>query len=302
MCSPAAAPAPTSQNVTNTTVPDYLKGTVERMVGKAESLADTPYQAYGGQRIADFNDLQKQAFQGAQNMQVAPQMGQASNMAAVSGIGSLNAGQNYANMATNPGSMQSWMSPYMSGVTNVQQQEAQRQAGIANAKLQGQAAMQGSFGGARHGIEEAEANRNLATQLGSIQATGLQNAYQAATQAQQFGANLGLQGYGQANTAANTLGTLGNQQFNQQQNILATQQAAGNQQQQLEQQRLQQQYQDFLTQRGYPQQQLSFLSDMVHGLPMSQSTQTQYTAPPSTTSQIAGLGIGALGLSNLVKP
>jgi hypothetical protein len=272
------------------------------MVGRAETLSNTPYQAYGGQRIADFNDLQKQAFQGAQNMQVAPQTGQASNMAGMSGLGSLFAGQNYMNSASDPNQVASLMSPYQQNVTNFQKQQAINDYGRQLPGMNAQAIGQGAFGGSRQAVAGAENQRNLQNSLLGIQAAGTQDAYKNAQQMQQFGANLGLQGYGQANTAANTLGTLGNQQFNQQQNILATQQAAGNQQQQLEQQRLQQQYQDFLTQRGYPQQQLSYLSDMVHGLPMSQSTQTQYTAPPSTTSQIAGLGIGALGLSNLVKP
>ena len=302
MCQPSAPPAPTNQNVTNTTVPEYLQPTVERMVGRAETLSNTPYQAYGGQRIADFNDLQKQAFQGAQNMQVAPQTGQASNMAGMSGLGSLFAGQNYMNSASDPNQVASLMSPYQQNVTNFQKQQAINDYGRQLPGMNAQAIGQGAFGGSRQAVAGAENQRNLQNSLLGIQAAGTQDAYKNAQQMQQFGANLGLQGYGQANTAANTLGTLGNQQFNQQQNILATQQAAGNQQQQLEQQRLQQQYQDFLTQRGYPQQQLSYLSDMVHGLPMSQSTQTQYTAPPSTTSQIAGLGIGALGLSNLVKP
>jgi hypothetical protein len=37
------------------------------------------------------------------------------------------------------------------------------------------------------------------------------------------------------------------------------------------------------------------MSDMLRGLPLSQQTQTMYQAPPSTASQLAGLGTAAYG-------
>jgi hypothetical protein len=49
--------------------------------------------------------------------------------------------------------------------------------------------------------------------MANIQATGSQNAFNAAQQAQQFGTTAGLQGYGQALQGANTLGQLGSTQF-----------------------------------------------------------------------------------------
>jgi hypothetical protein len=41
-------------------------------------------------------------------------------------------------------------------------------------------------------LKQAEARRNLNTQLGQIQAQGTQRAFEQGQQAQQFGANLGL--------------------------------------------------------------------------------------------------------------
>jgi hypothetical protein len=81
---------------------------------------------------------------------------------------------------TQPGSAQSYMSPYMQNVVDVQQREAQRQADIAGTKRGAQFAQAGAFGGSRQAIENAEAARNLATQKGDIQAQGLQSAFQAA--------------------------------------------------------------------------------------------------------------------------
>lgn len=77
---------------------------------------------------------------------------------------------------------QQYMSPYMQGVVGIQQREAQRQADIARTQRAAQAVGAGAFGGSRQAVMEAEAQRNLATQLGDIQATGLQQAYQQGQQ------------------------------------------------------------------------------------------------------------------------
>jgi hypothetical protein len=82
----------------------------------------------------------------------------------------------------------------MQNVVDVQNREAQRGADIAGNVRGAQAARAGAFGGSRQAIENAEAQRNLAMIKNQNQAQGLQQAYQQAQQAQQFGANLGLQG------------------------------------------------------------------------------------------------------------
>ena len=175
--------------------------------------------------------------------------------------------------------------------------------------LQGQQARMQSLGQAGQllgqGIQGAQAGlqgvgaQQAAGQLG-LQGTaqGMQGAgmglqgVQAATGAGQ----LGLQGFGAATQAAGTLGTLGQTQFGQEQAILGEQQKVGAIQQAQAQQGLDLAYQDFLKQRNYPYQQLAFQSDMLRGLPLSQASQSIYTAPPSMGSQLGGLGMSALGL------
>jgi hypothetical protein len=199
-------------------------------------------------------------------------------------------------MATNPFATQAYMSPYMQNVVNVQKDEALRDAQIRNLGSNLGSARQGTYGGARQALAEQERNRNLQTQLGQIQAGGSQKAFEAAQQAQQFGTSAGLQGFGQALQGAGALGQLGQTQFGQQQAINTAQQNVGAIQQAQAQQGLDQAYQDFLKQKNYPYQQLAFQSDMLRGLPLSQAAQQQYTAPPSMTSQLGGLGMSALGI------
>lgn len=293
------SPPPSAQTVTQTNIPEYARPYVERMMGKSEALTDieaNPYQAYGGQRISEFSPLQKQAFENVANQQTAGQLGAATGLAGAAGLASLGAGADYRNMATNPYATQAYMSPYMQNVVNTQKNEAFRDAQIRNLGANLGSARQGTYGGARQVLAEQERNRNLQTQLGQIQAGGSQKAFEAAQQAQQFGTSAGLQGFGQALQGASALGNLGQTQFGQQQAINQSQQQVGAIQQAQAQQGLDIAYQDFLKQKNYPYQQLAFQSDMLRGLPLSQSAQQQYTAPPSPVSQLGGLGMSALGI------
>ena len=146
---------------------------------------------------------------------------------------------------------------------------------------------------------ENERNRNMGLQ--SILGQGYNQAFNAAQQ--QYNQNLQnqLAGLGMAANAANTLGGLGQTQFGQQTGAINLQNQLGTQQQQQQQNILNQQYQDFLMQKQYPYNQLSYMQSMLSGLPLQSTVQNVY-ANPSLLSQVAGLGTaaaGAYGLANL---
>ena len=182
-------------------------------------------------------------------------------------------------------------------------EDAQRQQQFgANLGLQG---LQAGYGGLGVGMQGAQTGlQGVGQQLAAGQlglqgtAQGMQGAgygLQGVTAATGAG-QLGLQGLGQATSAASTLGQLGQTQFGQEQAISAEQQKVGAIQQAQAQQALDLAYQDFLKQRNYPYQQLAFQSDMLRGLPLSQSARSIYEAPPSAASQLGGLGMTALGI------
>jgi hypothetical protein len=305
--------APSQQTVSNTSIPEYARPYVEKMLGQTEALTDinqNPYQTYGGQRIADFNPTQQKAFENVQNMQIAPQIGEGSGLAAASGLGSIGTagqmgqvGQQYANQATNPYAQQAYMSPYIQNALQPQLAEMNRQYDITGLQQKRAATGAGAFGGSREALMRSENERNKNMAMNAAIGSGYQNAFQAAQQAQQFGAGLGLQGlqgqlqgYGQAGQAAATLGQLGQTQYGQQMGINQAQQQVGAIQQAQAQQGLDTAYQDFLKQKNYPYQQLAFMSDMTRGIPLSQTSQAMYSAPPSAVSQLGGLGMSALGI------
>jgi len=228
-----------------------------------------PYMQYQGERTAQFSPLQQMSYENAALMQPQGQLQDATAMAGSAGLGALNTSYTYnplnpqsfvggtqgsydqatGKFVPGTGMASQYMSPYMGEVVARQQQDAQRQAQIAGQAQQAQAARSGAFGGSGDYLMRAQAAGNLARQKGDIAATGLQNAYtqgmgqfnqeqgqrlaagQLNAQQGQFGAGLGLQGLQTALTGANTLGQLGQQQYQQGMGINALQNQYGLQQQ-----------------------------------------------------------------------
>jgi len=303
-----AEPTVQTINQTQTTIPDYAKPYVEELLGSAQGLTDpnqTPYMQYMGDRVAQFTPLQQQSYENAALMQTAPQLGDATAMAGMAGLGALNTQYTFNPANFDAATAKNMMSPYMQNVVARQQQDAQRQADIARQAQGAQAARSGAFGGSGDYLMRAQAAGNLARQKGDIQAQGLQNAYQQAmqqyntqnqlnAQQQQFGAGLGLQGLQTANQAASNLANIGQTQYGQNVGLLNLQNQFGGQQQQQVQNILSNQYQDYLNAQNYPYKQLGFMSDMLRGLPLTQQSSTVYGQAPSMVSQVAGLGGAAL--------
>lgn len=164
---------------------------------------------------------------------------------------------------------------------------AQMQAGGQNL----QAALGVQQLGTQTGLQALQAN----------QQAGL-DTQKMAEQSRQFGSQQALAGYGQAGQMAQTLANLGTAQSQADISQLGLQSQTAQQQQALDQQQLSQQYQDFLTQRAYPMEQLSFYNDIIRGLPIAPGQTTAiYGQTPSAVSQIGGLGLGALGMYNMAK-
>jgi len=205
---------PAQTTAYNTNIPEYARPYVETMLGATQKqLFDmddtgitgfkpyTPYSTDVNQYFAGFSPLQQQAQRAAYNMQTPGQYDVASGLAGASGLGAFGlgtqaagAGQQYNQMAQDPRAMQGFMSPYMQNVVDFQKQSALRDFQVAQPMRQAEAVSKGAFGGSRQAIVDAEAQRNLNTQLQGIQATGTQKAFEDAQRQQQFGAQLGLQG------------------------------------------------------------------------------------------------------------
>jgi|APGre2960657404_1045060.scaffolds.fasta_scaffold05035_2 hypothetical protein len=303
---------------------DVLKPYAESLLGQAAGITDleaNPYLQYQGARYAQSSPLQQQSYANIGSMAPAGQIEEGSKIAGLAAAYGLNSkygpSQYQSGSFTQPGAAGQYMSPYMQNVVDINKREAQRQADIAGTQRGAKAAGAGAFGGARQAIENAEAQRNLSTQMGDIQNKGMQDAYgqamsqfnaeqqqaqqaaQLREQSSQYGAGLGMQGAQLGLGAAGQLGTLGGQYAGQMLDINKLQNQYGGQQQTQAQNILSGQYQDFLNAQQRPYQQLGFMSDMIRGLPLTQQSQSMFTPAPSTSSQALGLGTAALGFSKL---
>jgi hypothetical protein len=288
---------------------------------KTEITGMKPYNPYStnmNDYFAGPSPMQQQAYQGAANLGPTQQNADASNMAAQAGVRALNtqydplmAGSQNFGM----GAAQQYMSPYAMAALAPTLQEQARQSAIQGQQLQAKAVGQGAYGGSRQGLEQAENARNLGMLQNKTLTEGMNTAYNNAMQQfnadqarnmqaqqanigqQQFGANLGMQGLSTGLNAANQLGTLGQNEYNQQTGAINLQNTLGGQQQALEQNKINQAIQNYATGQQWGMQQLSNMNAMLRGLPLQTTSTATYQAAPSTASQVAGVGTALAGLS-----
>lgn len=289
--------------------------------GNVSGIKDYP----GGplQTVQGFTPLQQQTQQQVAGMTRPGEFGQSSTGLTAGqqlGYGTALQGLGQAFMY-NPQSAQTfggaqaqqYMSPYQQAVTDTALREAMLKGQMdRNAFMTGSIG-RGTFGGARQALLQAEQNRGLNQQLADIQYKGMQDAYTNAQQqfnadqarqqqAQQYystlGSQLGLAGLQGGIETSKALGALGTEQQQADLARLTAQGATGAEQQALAQKQADIDYQNAMAQQNWAKQQLQFYSDILRGNAGALgSTQVQYTPTPSSTSQIAGLGLAGLGLA-----
>ena len=218
--------------------------------------------------------------------------------------------------AYDPRSAQAFMDPYMEDVIARTQQDIARQGDIQGQQVRGAAVRGGAFGGSRQAVAEQELARNVMEQQArtgaQMRSAGFQQAQQQAQNAfqnqmarqqsaaqlfGQLGQGVGALGSSLAKTGLSQAALGEMAQTGQQRDVNALLSLGGLEQQQA-QAGLEAARATDLERQYEPLQRLSFMSDIFRGVPSTSSTLTSSTAPsPSTTSQIAGLGLGLAGLS-----
>jgi hypothetical protein len=279
-------PASLSQTLsdTSTSLPGWLQEYTRGLAGQGTAVAGTQYQNYAaptnvqnygaGTRIAGLNPQQTQAYS-----QVSANVGNY---------------QPYLDTAsqTLPQAVDQYMSPYIGGVTNEIARLGQRNLSEnllpqVNQTFTGA----GQFGGTRNAEftnrAVRDANESILGQQSQAMQTGFQNAMQNAN------ADLSRQAQ---------LGQLTQQLGAQDVGLL---ESAGMAQQGQQQKAMDLAYQDFLQQRDYQKNQLSFLSDIIRGMPVSQTGYATQSAVPSSTAQMSPLAAAAqgfLGARSIMSP
>lgn len=277
-----------STTTTTQQIPTWYEDALKRLVAGGEAeVADQPYQYYNpSARIAPLSATETQtisAMPGAAGSYM-PGLGAAMSSATAGskGIADID--------------FSKYMNPYTQNVVDVAKREAIRDYQTQMPQVGYAASRQGAFGGARHGVVEAEAQRNLGQRLSDIQTQGQERAFNAATGLQSAEAQRQLQAapiFANIGSEAQRLGVGG---LNA---ILASQALPRG----LEQQLRDLTYQETQRGQGYGMQQLGQLSALLRGFPMGGTTtaQQQNIIPQqSPLSTAAGLGLAGAGIYNLM--
>jgi hypothetical protein len=298
------SPKPTDQTVVQTNLPEYVQPYFERLLQRTEGESKQQYQPYTGQRLQTGGSDVTQAQQMGRNIAGQGIAGLPQAQAATqAGLGRALQGMGYQAGQFDTAAAQQYMSPYMQQVVNVQKQQAILDAQRQNAGRAAQAVQAGAFGGSRQAVESALAGEALSRQLGEIQASGQQQAYESAQgqferdrAARESAERLGL---GAAELTAGQsaqLAQLG--QMAREGDIQAASmlEKIGRDIQAEKQAGLDLSYEDFVRQRDYPREQLQFYSSILRGIPIEPSTETTKLQSYNPIQQLLGTGISALGL------
>ena len=182
--------------------------------------------------------------------------------------------------------LQPFMNPYQQAVTDIAKREAQERFEQETLPgLRKQAIDAGAFGGSRAAMRESQAQDAQARLLADIQAKGSLAAFQDARKAFEAQKTRERQ-------AAEGLTGLTGQEFGARRAELAGLEAIGREEQQRQQQLLDESYQRFLQERGFPEQQLGQYQGIVQGasplIGTSQITRAPQTFQPSPVAQALG--------------
>jgi len=189
-------PTKTTSTVTQTNLPEYVRPFFENILERTEAESLRPYQAFPGQRLAEFTPEQQESFaiaSGVARQGVPGQMGTATqrledaaafrpgytpgDFSPVAAPGEFTPGSFVA-----PGVASQYMNPFIENVIDVQQRRARRQFEEDFVpQLAAKAVGQGAFGGYRAGVTEASARGRMEDRLGDIEATQRAQAYREAT-------------------------------------------------------------------------------------------------------------------------
>lgn len=341
MSTGGSSSAPTDQTVTQTNVPKEFMPYFERLMGRVEAQSLEPYQPYTAPRIAqsgDFADITKSrsmtrniAGSDVEGLDAA-QAAATRNIAEARRLGQYGPGKfsqfNFGPARQFSGKeVNQYMSPYLENVLDVQKSRAVEDFDRLRGSRNAQAVQAGAFGGSRQGVQEGIAQEGLMRQMGEIEATGRQAAFEQAAQqfgadraaqmeqqraqagelervqtgteaSRQFGAGQGLSALAASGAAADQLAGLGERERAADIQNAQMLESIGRAQQGEAQAGMDMGYQDFLRQQGYPQEQLGFYSDVLRGLPVanasSQTTQNYQSYNPM--QQLLGGGLSALSL------
>ena len=302
---PGAQGSPSAGSANEGNLSSWVGPYVTGMLGQGQALANMPYQTYQGPLTAGPSSLQQNLFQGLGSINMPSNYGQSwSSMGAPAApntatpnetslvsqyanptgsqagssipnpptmydftggqsappsqagssilnppsimdfTGGQSAPPSQAGQPQNQSIASQYMNPYLQASLQPQLDALTYQSQQDQQKLLGNLTSQGAFGGSRQAVAQGVSEGNLLAQQAGLIGSGYNTAY---------------------NNAQNQFNT----EQGQNQNLANTLASIGGQQQALNQAGVTADYNEFLNQRNYPEQQVQFLQSLLSGLPIS---------------------------------
>jgi len=270
-----------NQQTVTTTAPNPAAGAAySNILNQAQSVAATPWQNYSGEFVSPVNQQQYMGISGINQFAQAaqPTLGVAQNMA-------FNAAQ-----PITQAQIQQYQNPWMQNVVGATEAQFNNQNVQQLQNVRGNAIAQGALGGNREAVAESElANQqNLAQApvIAGLESQGYTQGVNTALTEQQALAS-GAYSLGNLGVAAQSAGLGG----------AGAQIQAGGLEQQTQQQQDTALYNQWLASRAYPFQTTQWDAGIASGIGSQMGgTSTTQGPAPSLWSQMAGLGLGGLGI------
>ena len=265
--------------------------------GARQTLAQTERERALGQQLGDIQAMGSQAaFQQAQQQferdRAVQMAAQQENLRAAMGVQEL---------GTRTGLEASLANLSAAQQANVQNLASQLQAQGMNQEQALRAALANQQAGLTVGQQNLQsfletqrlgAQTSLEAQRANQQA--MMEAQKLAEQSRQFGSELGLRGAAQAIEAGRGLAQIGQTEQAAELDRLKAQEAFGSLTQADRQRMLDLQYQDFMAQQQFPYTQMSYMADILRGIPGR--SMYQYEAQPGGLQSMIGPGLLGLGM------
>lgn len=284
-----------SSGETKYEIPEYFKKAQEALFKRAETESQRPFEAYGGQRIADFTQGQRDAMNVAQNNLGAF----AKSGATEEARGMMDQMQAVGEERFEGATVDQYMNPYIENVVNRSMSNLGEIAGQQRAGRDATQIGAGAYGGSRAVIENALAQEREMKAGGDLTASLMAGGFESGRGAFQQDRNTRMNNLGQLAQAIPGL------QLQKQGAAMNEAQGAmqyGGQEQALNQANLNELYKDFIEKQGFGRGQLGFLSQIMGAAPIrsygqsSTGSQDNVIGGTSPFAQIAGAAMTGMSL------
>lgn len=254
------------------------------LVSRAKSIADTPYQAYDGQRVADLTGNEKQAYDLSTTGYKPAQDAFTAEKGQVDAL---------ANNGFSGANIDKYMNPYVTNVVDRSLDAEKRSFDTRLGDIGAKSATMGAFGGSQQALLESQATKDHLYASGDIAAKGYGDAYDKAVSA-----------WGQDNqrmlSAAQAYSRAGNDITNMTGAQITDLLKTGGANRMIDQMKLDNQYSQFLEKRDWTKTNFQDLKDAVS---VANGNKSSYVPDQSgnVATQYAGAAaaiIGAFGKMN----